>query len=78
MHDARTTDEVAELASELAQAHSDVEKWRSELRHAMNRRADLARELYQFRVYPCSRIGRDLGVSERTVWTWFKHEAADK
>ncbi|MGF2946537.1 helix-turn-helix domain-containing protein [Mycobacterium sp. Lab-001] len=58
------------LAERLAQVHEQVNHHRAAFRSAWDERAEVARELHRVRAYPCSRIARELGVVERTVWSW--------
>lgn len=60
----------AELAARLAATHEQVEQHRAAVREAMEQRAALVQDLHVFRAYPCSRIAAELGVAERTVWSW--------
>lgn len=58
------------LAERLAHVHEQVNHHRAAMRTVWDERAALASELHRVREYPCSRIARKLGVSERTVWSW--------
>lgn len=60
----------AELAARLSATHEQVEQRRAALREALGQRAALVQDLHTFRAYPCSRIADELGVPERTVWSW--------
>lgn len=62
--------ETEALAERLAHVHEQVNHHRAAHRAAWDERAKLASELHRVRAYSCSRMARELGVGERTVWSW--------
>lgn len=63
-------EDTSVIAERLSHAHEQVRFHADAYRKSWDERAALARELHRVREYPCSRIARELGVVERTVWTW--------